>query len=477
MRSFALAILGAAACVDVVSAQSAAPPAVQPFLRNWTRVELWRYYDPPPGGGDPDTLHVGNRLQAGVRLRRGIIDATVALQYVQFGGLPSDAIGPGALGTGGLYFDHSGDTSSAQVYLKTASVAFRKIGGAVDVQVGRMPYTSGAERNSGVPKIEAVKRQRLDSRLVGEFEWSLYQRAFDGIRVDWSGSAWQATGTAFQPTQGGFEDAAGVSMDAVRVYSGVLTSAPAALVPHTELQVFGHYYDDERAVTARPDNTGLRADAADIGITSFGAHLVSAVPAAGGEVDVVLWAAGQAGSWYEQEHRAFAFSAEGGYQWPGAPWAPWLRAGFLRCRGDGDRADQTHATFFPMVPTVRRYSQSTLYSLLNVRDAFVTLVGGPRANVTVRVDAHHLRLDSAADGWYAGSGATQEEGRIFGYTLRPSGGETSLMNVLEGSIDWRFNPRWSVNGYLGVGSRGRVVQASFAGGPATFAYVENVIQF
>jgi hypothetical protein len=67
-------------------AQAPSPPvAVQPFVRNWTRFEMWRYFDPPPASetftpGDPSTAHVGNRLQAGVRMQRGILDTTVALQ-------------------------------------------------------------------------------------------------------------------------------------------------------------------------------------------------------------------------------------------------------------------------------------------------------------------------------------------------------------------------------------------------------------
>lgn len=251
--------------------QAAAPFLVEPILRNTTRAEFWRYYDPPPPTptvttGDPTTGHIGNRLLAGVRLRKGRLDATAAVQFVQFGGLPDDAIGPGALGTGALYFDHSSSASSHQVYLKTASVALRSIAKRLDVQVGRMPYTSGAERLSGVSKIEAVKRQRLDSRLLGEFEWSLYQRAFDGIRVDWSGDAYRVTASAFQPTQGGFEDAAGVSMRGVHVISTVVTSAAGAVLPRSEIQVFAHAYRDTRPVTARPDNTGRRY----VGVASSG---------------------------------------------------------------------------------------------------------------------------------------------------------------------------------------------------------------
>jgi hypothetical protein len=412
-----------------------------------------------------------------VRLRRGIVDATVALQYVQFGGLPSDATGPGALGTGALYFDHSGDRSSHQLYLKTANLALRQLGGGLDIQIGRMPYTSGAERASSVPKIEAVKRQRLDSRLLGEFEWSLYQRAFDGIRVDWMNKAVRVTATAFQPTQGGFEDAAGVSMSGVRVLSAVATTAPGALAPASEMQLFIHRYEDDRPATARPDNSGRRATAVDIGITTLGGHLVGTAATGAGELDAMVWGAGQFGSWYEEDHRAYAVSAEAGYQWPKATWEPWLRGGFSWFSGDSASADAHHRTFFPMLPTVRRYSLSTLYSMANLRDVMVQAMLRPSRDLSVRIDTHLVSLANRADGWYAGSGATQQSGRVFGYTLRPSGGQTRLMEVVEGSADWRIGPRWSINGYAGAATRGPVVRASFSDGPAVFFYLENVVQF
>jgi len=464
-------------------AQAAAPaPAVQPFLRNTTRVEMWRYFEPPPASstftpGDPATAHIGNRLVAGVRFRRGHLDATAALQYVQFGGLPDDAIGPGALGTGALYYDHSGSTASHQVYLKTASIALRQIAGHLDVQVGRLPYASGAERASGVPRIEAVKRQRLDSRLVGEFEWSLYQRAFDGIRADWTSRSFRITGTAFQPTQGGFEDAAGVSMSRVRVLSGVVTAAPGAILPKSEVQLFVHRYDDRRPVSARPDNSGRSASAVDIGITAIGGHVAGAREAGPGEIDGMVWLAGQLGDWYEQSHRGFAVTGEAGYQWSKAPWTPWVRGGVSWFSGDGDSQDAAHGTFFPMLPTVRRYAQSTLYSMANLRDIMAQVTLRPATEVTLRVDGHVLSLANPADGWYAGSGATQESGRIFGYTLRSSGNESGLMNIAEGSAEWRLSPPWSVAGYLGVASSGRVVRHSFQPGPAAFFYLENVLQF
>jgi hypothetical protein len=51
------------------------------------------------------------------------------------------------------------------------------------------------------------------------------------------------------------------------------------------------------------------------------------------------------------------------------------------------------------------------------------------------------------------------------------------MDLVEGAVEWRVRPHWSVNGYLGIAGAGPVVRASFRGGPAVFSYLENVVQF
>ena len=84
------------------------------------------------------------------------------------------------------------------------------------------------------------------------------------------------TASAFHPTQGGFEDAAGVSIDDLLIASGILTLKPGTAVGGTEWQVFGHYYDDTRDVTARPDNTGRGASRADVQVATVGTSLVGA---------------------------------------------------------------------------------------------------------------------------------------------------------------------------------------------------------
>lgn len=453
-------------------------PATIWNVRNWTRLEWWRFFEPPPGGGDNEYAYPVNRLQAGVRRSASRYAFTAALQYVQFAGLPSGAVGPGPLGLGAVYFAHAGRSDSRQLYLRYLNVQLKNLLPGMGIQVGRMPYSSGGESASGIPKIEAVKQQRLAARLVGEFEWSLYQRGYDGLRVDTTWRPGSATFVAFHPTQGGFEDAAGLMMKDVTVLGGSVMLKPGTLIPGTELQTFTFRYDDSRSVAARPDNSGRSATSVDVGLNTFGAALVAASPAQDGrQWDGLLWLAGQTGSWYAQTHRAASIAAEAGYQWSAIPWQPWLRGGALWASGDNDPSDDRHGTFFQMLPTVRRYAQTALYSQMNHTDVFVQALARPTASVGVRVDFHRVGLASSRDHWYFGSGATQARGTQFGFSTRPAGGHTDLATIVEASGDYIVSRHWSVNAYLGVARGGQIVRQAFPGRTMTFGYLESVLQF
>ena len=443
---------------------TAAPPPVPAVTvwsaRNWTRTEVWRFFEPPAGGGNNDYVYAANRFQGGLRHTAPRYEVTAALQYVQFAGLPSDAIGPGPLGAGAVYFAHAGHSDSRQVYLRYLNLRLKDVVvPGLMIQAGRMAYASGSETVSGDPKIEAVKRQRVDARLIGEFEWSLFQRAYDGVRADLAKSGWGLTAVAVHPTQGGFEDAAGLMMKDVAVLGSTVGLRPGVVVPHVELQGFAFRYLDHRRVTARADNTGRAAEAVDVAVNSFGATFVGASPNRdGGQWDAMLWLVGQSGSWYGQPHRGFSMAAEGGYQWTEAPWSLWLRGGFLRASGDDDPADDRHDTFFQMLPTVRRYAQTAGYSQMNNTDVFAQALLRPSPALSLRVDVRRVGLASARDMWYSGSGATQSRGNLFGFSTRPSNGATHLANIAEASADYTVSRRWSVNGYVGVAKGGQQLE-------------------
>jgi hypothetical protein len=439
---------------------------------------MWHFFEPPAGGGNNEYAFAANRLFTGVQHSEHAYDLTAALQYVHFGGLPSDATGPGPLGTGAVYFAHAGRSDSHQVYLRYANVRLTRLLPHTSMQIGRMPYASGGEAASGNPKIEAVRTQHVAARLVGEFGWSIYHRAYDGVRIDVTPGRWSATGFAFHPTQGGFEDAAGLMMPGVTVLGGAATATSAPASQSMQYQAFAYRYRDTRNVTQRPDNTGRSASAADVGINTFGATIVAAPrPRNGRQWDGVVWGAFQTGSWYEQSHQAASIAAEAGHQWISASWQPWLRGGYLYASGDGDPSDSRHGTFFEMLPTVRQYAQSALYSQMNNTDLFAQLLARPRANINMRFDWHRVGLASSRDGWYFGSGATQQHGNIFGFATRPSFGATHLASIGEGSVDYAIARHWSVNGYVAVGHGGEVVAPAFVGRTIVFSYVENVVQF
>ena len=453
-------------------------PSTAWTLRNWTRIEWWRFFEPPATGGDATYAYPANRLQAAVHRNAPRYAFTAALQYVQFGNLPTGAVGPGPLGLGAVYFAHAERTDSRQVYLRYLNLQLKNLLPGVNVHLGRMPYSSGSEVASGNPKLEAIKQQRLAARLVGEFEWSLYQRGYDGVRVDATRPRWGATFVAFHPTQGGFEDAAGVTMNDIRVLGGSITATRNALGAAADVQAFALRYDDSRDITARPDNSGRAASAVDIGVNTFGATAIVASPVGThGQWDALLWLAGQTGSWYGQSHRALSVALEAGHQWTHAPWRPWLRAGLLRASGDNDPSDDRHDTFFQMLPTVRRYAQTALYSQMNNVDLFVQVLARPAASFGIRGDVHRIDLASSNDSWYFGSGATQSRGTLFGFSTRPANGSTDLATIVEASADYTMSPQWSINAYLGIARGGEVVRRSFVRPTTTFVYFENVLQF
>ncbi len=472
-----LALLGGAAPANgQATGKSADPPAAswRANVTNLTRFESWSFFEPPPAGGDPDSTFVGNRLRLALSRSWPRVDVAGALQYVQFGWLPTQAVGPGFLGTGALYYFHAGSTSSHAVYAPALNIRF-KLPKGITILAGRFAYTSGAEAASGNARIETIKRSRVDSRLVGEFEWSLYQRAFDGIRGDFDRRGWHASAAWLRPTQGGFEESAGKSLSAVDVGSFTLTLRPGTLAAATDVAAFAYTYSDARFVTARPDNTGLTAARASVTVGTFGGSAIGSARARSVDIDWLGWYAQQAGSWYGQKHRARSLALEGGLQWRSA-WQPWIRGGYLHASGDDDPRDDRHETFFPALPTVRRYSFTTIYAPMNLRDAFVELIIRPSSRVRGRADVRRLWLADSADRWYAGSGATSNTGTYFGFAGRVSGGHTGLGSVIEGAVDVTVARRWSVNGFAGVMHGGRVVSTLFRGAWARFAYLETVVQ-
>lgn len=464
---------------------SAAPGDTSFLVQNLTRAELWRFFEPRPGGGvHPDYVFLGNRSTLGARYRGARWGLHGAVQYVRLENLPSGAIGPGLLGTGGAYFYQASGTFSYQFYLRSLSASFTHPASGAWLEAGRFSRAAVEEPSSGDPTIDTLVGAHLNGRLLGDMEWSMYQRAWDGARGGIARQSWRATVTAAVPTQGTYEESANLSMAKLRVAAVEVRTGAGTLVPHTSVAAFAYGYDDRRGVTARPDNQvslpSRRVSApleADVRIGTFGASAVGAYPNAIGRSDALVWAAAQTGQWYGQRHRAFAVAGHVGQQWTRVPWQPWLRTGVDYASGDNNAGDDAHGTFFPMLPSGNQLSRSSTYALMNVIDAWAEARLTPASTVNAQAAVHHVRLANRRDWWYTGSGATARTGNLFGFQARNTLGTQTLGTIVEGEVTWRAARWWTLRAYAGRMAGGDAVRSVFAGGRLVTAWLESLVSF
>ncbi len=230
-------------------------------------------------------------------------------------------------------------------------------------------------------------------------------------------------------------------------------------------------------IATRPDNTGRPTTRADITVVAVGGSLAGAYPSRAGTTDVTVWAAQQGGHWYEQSHRGRAVTASLGQRFDRVAWRPWLRAGVAWASGDGDAADDRHATFFPMLPSGDRVSSLNAYALMNLRDLWTRAELSPHRAFDLAAGVHRVQLADGADRWYQGSGATIRAGNYFGYQGRNARGATSLGTVLDAQITWRPTRWWTLRALGGRVLGGDVQATLFAGTRLTTGWVESTLRF
>jgi hypothetical protein len=219
------------------------------------------------------------------------------------------------------------------------------------------------------------------------------------------------------------------------------------------------------------------ADTAHIAIGTFGGHYIHTIATTAGSFDALGWVAFQSGSWGNLRHRAGAFAAEAGWQPPGMPrLKPWLRGGYNYGSGDKNPNDGDHGTFFSVLLTPRNYARMPFFNIMNARDAFGQLVLRPGKALTIRADVHSLRLVDSSDLWYSGGGAYQPW--TFGYTGRPSNGQSGLATLFDIGADYNVNARLSLSAYFGRANGKLVMQTIYpAGKNGNFGYLEATYRF
>ena len=444
------------------------------------RGELADWFAPPADVAVPGAerwAFFASQLRLGLRAVFPYVEVFVEGQDTRLAGLPDDATlaAPfGPLGPAGLYYLFGRDTTQGEPFLKQGFVRLRR--GVASVTLGRFDHREGLETLPFDATLAFVKRTRIAERLVGPFDFTHVTRSFDGVRLVYDQTAWNATALVARPTRGGFNVNANRGIEDVAVAGLTLTAKRFPVGPPVDARLFYLYYDDRRGLP-KVDNTPASStvDTAAIAIHTIGAHALTAIDAGPGIVDLLLWVTGQAGDWGRQTHAAWAVAVEAGYQLPRLPWSPWVRVGFDRSSGDADPGDGRHGTFFQVLPTARTYAQLPFFNLMNVADVFESIVLRPHRIVTIRSDVHWLRLGNRHDLWYSGGGAQSDD--IFGFTGTPSSGHRALAYLVDLQASVAVTPWMTLGGYYGHAFGGSVVGGTFEGRDADYGFIEMALRY
>lgn len=449
---------------------------------------LWRYeyrdwFDPKPGY-DNQYGFFFQRTRLGLKLDTKKIDVVVKGEYIHLFNLPERSIAPapyGPLGLGAIYYAHNQSQGEAphRVFLKNAYINLKDpFGVGISAKFGRYDYIDGLEVMTDNPKFNFLKNIRIGHRLISSIDWTAVSRSFDGGEISYDNRMVNVLAGITHPTEGGFDVDGQEAIEDVDLFYSSFTIKKSSLIPNTEMRFFYIYYDDDRRVSQRVDNTMLPAEKADIEIHTLGFNAVGIYGFGPGEIDMVLWSAFQFGDWYEQDHGAYAVATEVGYQMTGVPLKPWIRGGYFVSSGDGNPSDSDHKTFFQILPSSWLYARFPFYNAMNNKDLFGMLILKPFDNLTIRSDWHFIWLNEAKDRLYSGSGVSQERGDIFGYIGRLSMDRQYVGNLADISANLNVSKYLDVTAYYGHFFGGDVMNDLFLGkSDADYFYMEANFHF
>lgn len=378
-------------------------------------------------------------------------------------GVPNQAVQApplGQLGLGGSYYAaNRNNTNAASVFLKQGFVRFK--GAHSSLRLGRFEFFDGGEVTPKDETLAIVKRDGVAQRLIGTFGFADVQRSVDGAQYTYSNGPWNVTAFSGVPDRGVFQvDGWGW---VVTPLTYVSVTKQASFGPtKAEWRVFGIFYNDNRGVV-KTDNRPAAAKAADlaaIDIGTYGGHFMQAIPTPAGTFDWMAWGALQSGKWGALTQKSGAGTVEAGYQPPILKAVrPWIRGGYFYSSGDGNAADNTHGSFFAILPTPRVYARFPFFNEMNNVDAFGELMVRPAKRMSIRTDIHGLWLANKNDLWYSGGGAFQPW--TFGFAGRPSQGATGLATLYDVSWDYQATRNIGLGLYFGYARGGAVMERLF----------------
>jgi hypothetical protein len=410
------------------------------------------------------------------------LDAEFAVPFMFW--LPTDATGTGpqqgALGFGANYFSaNNGERNAALIFPRQLYAKF-KVAGNKDntVQLGRFTFLDGTEITPKNDTLATLKRDRVTQRLLGDFGFSDVGRSFDGVHYSYSASeSNNLTITAAIATRGVFQ-VDGWGWNRVGFVYGAYSKEWGKGHHAADSRVFMIEYDDWRGVL-KVDNqpTAVRAaNKGNIVLNTFGGHSIHALDTSAGTFNLMIWGVGQTGRWGVQKQRSGAIDAEAGFQPTMLPFKPWIRGGYTWGSGDDRIGNNTHGTFFQLLPTPRPYARFPFFNMMNNEDIYGALILRPNSRLTTWSEFHSLRLADNNDLWYSGGGAFQPW--TFGYTGRSTSDRRSLANLYDTSIEYRANSKVAFTGYFGYAQGLAVMKQIYPKGKnGKFGYVEAFYRF
>jgi len=448
-----------------------------------SRLYDWNWFQ--PASGNNSYVYSGNLLRLKLSQNRDSWDWTAEFAVPFLLGLPSGATGTGpqqgALGLGANYASaNSGNQNTAMVFPKQLFVRFDGLGGdkAHTLQIGRFTFLDGSETAPKNATLSALKRDRISQRLIGDFGFSDVGRSFDGFHYSYAKPSDNFTVVTAVPTRGVFQTD-GWGWNRVGFGYASYTHDSTKGRHSSDTRLFDIEYDDFRHIV-KTDNRplGVRGhDFDNILINTLGGHTAHTFDTGSGTIDLLLWAAVQTGRWGVQRQRAGSFDVEGGFQPKILPkLKPWIRGGYNWNSGDSNPNDNTHGTFFQLLPTPRPYARMPFFNMMNSRDAFGMIITHPHPKLTLSSEFHSLRLTNANDLWYTGGGVYQPW--TFGYTGRSTSGRRSLANLYDTSAEVVVSRKITLVAYPGYAQGLAVMEQIYPKGKdGEFGYLEFSYRF
>lgn len=463
------------------SQATAPPPPAHPFslsIYNRTRTDVYDWYaDPPYTTTYP---FVEQLLRISVAQRFKHVDWLAEASVPAVFDVPTTSVSPvavqGTLGLGGNYYSASPNTTPVAGAFRQGWLRYDGTAPDTCLRLGRFEFFDGLETTPRDPSLAWLQANRVAQRLIGNFGFTVGQRSVDGIDAHYGRRSWDLTAMGARAVQGVFNMNANPELNVDLQY---VAFSKYNFSNHLLWRTFVVDYHDGRTGITKTDNRPLavrQADHKNIRVGTYGADLLTTLPAGPGQFDLVFWGVLQNGNWGLLSQHSGAFDTEAGYRFTSVTGKPWMRGGIFRSTGDHNSSDTVHNTFFQLLPTARAYARFPFYNLMNSRDSFAQLIDNPARHLELRSDLHFLQLTSSNDLWYQGGGAY--DNKSFGFAGRPSAGHSSFATVADLSSDYQLTSALALNLYYAHSFGKSVVAADYpAGHSANFGYLELVYKW